>query len=35
MSLNMGPVCNQDTSAKTTSFYKLMASFDSLFFGYH
>ena len=30
MSLNMGCVCNEDTSAKTTSFYKLMASFDFL-----
>ena len=30
MSLNIGPVCNQDTSAKATSFYKLMASFDFL-----
>ena len=30
MSLNMGRVCNEDTSAKTTSFYKLMASFDFL-----
>ena len=28
MSLNMGRVCNQDTSAKATSFYKLMTSFD-------
>ena len=28
MSLNMGCVCNQDTSTKATSFYKLMASFD-------
>ena len=30
MSLNMGHVCNQDTSEKATSFYKLMASFDFL-----
>ena len=30
MSLNMGCVCNQDTSAKATSFYKLMTSFDFL-----
>ena len=30
MSLNMGCVCNQDTSAKATVFYKLMASFDFL-----
>ena len=30
MSLNMGRVCNQDTSAKATSFYKLMTSFDFL-----
>ena len=30
MSLNMGSVCNQDTSTKATSFYKLMASFDFL-----
>ena len=30
MSLNMGRVCNQDTSTKTTSFYKLMISFDFL-----
>ena len=30
MSLNMGSVCNQDISAKATSFYKLMASFDFL-----
>ena len=28
--MNMGSVCNQDTSAKATSFYKLMASFDFL-----
>ena len=28
MSLNMGRVCNQDTSAIATSFYKLMTSFD-------
>ena len=26
----MGRVCNQDTSAKATSFYKLMTSFDFL-----
>ena len=26
----MGFACNQDTSAKTTSFYKLMTSFDFL-----
>ena len=26
----MGRVCNQDTSEKATSFYKLMASFDFL-----
>ena len=31
MSLNMGRVCNQDTSAKATSFYKSMTSFDFLF----
>ena len=30
MSLNMGRVCNADASAKATSFYKLMASFDFL-----
>ena len=30
MNLNMGRVCNQDTSAKATSFYKLMTSFDFL-----
>ena len=30
MSLNMGSVCNQDISAKATSFYELMASFDFL-----
>ena len=30
MSLNMRCVCNQDTSAKATSFYKLMTSFDFL-----
>ena len=30
MSLNIGHVCNQDTSAKATSFYKLMTSFDFL-----
>ena len=30
MNLNMGHVCNQDTSAKATSFYKLMTSFDFL-----
>ena len=30
MSLNMGRVCNQDTSAKAISFYKLMTSFDFL-----
>ena len=30
MSLNIGRVCNQDTSAKATSFYKLMTSFDFL-----
>ena len=30
MSLNMGRVRNQDTSAKATSFYKLMTSFDFL-----
>ena len=30
MSLNMGRVCNQETSAMATSFYKLMASFDFL-----
>ena len=30
MSLNMGSVCNQDASAKATSFYKLMTSFDFL-----
>ena len=28
--MNMGSVSNQDTSAKATSFYKLMASFDFL-----
>ena len=31
MSLNMGCVYDQDTSAKATSFYKLMISFDFLF----
>ena len=30
MSLNTGRVRNQDTSAKTSSFYKLMTSFDFL-----
>ena len=30
MSLNIEHVCNQDTSAKATSFYKLMTSFDFL-----
>ena len=36
MSLNMGRVCNQDISAKATSFYKLMTFFDFLsFFGCH
>ena len=30
MSLNIGRVFNQDTSAKATSFYKLMTSFDFL-----
>ena len=30
MSLNIGRVCNQDTLAKATSFYKLMTSFDFL-----
>ena len=30
MSLNIWHVCNQDTSAKNTSFYKLMTSFDFL-----
>ena len=30
MSLNIGRVCNQDTSAKATLFYKLMTSFDFL-----
>ena len=30
MSLNIGPVFNQDTSAKAASFYKLMTSFDFL-----
>ena len=30
MSLNIGRVFNQDTSAKATSFYKLMGSFDFL-----
>ena len=30
MSLNMERVCSQDTSAKVTSFYKLMTSFDFL-----
>ena len=30
MSLNMGRVCNQETSAKATSFYKLMTSFGFL-----
>ena len=29
MSLDMGCVCNQDTSAKATSFYKLITSFDN------
>ena len=28
MTLNMECVCNQDTSTKATSFYKLMTSFD-------
>ena len=28
MNLNIGRACNQDTSAKATSFYKLMTSFD-------
>ena len=32
MSLNMGRVCNQDTSTKVTAFYKLMTSFDLLSF---
>ena len=32
MSMNMGSVCNQDTLAKATSFYKLMAFFDFLSF---
>ena len=30
MRLNMGHVCNQDTSVKATSFYKLMIFFDFL-----
>ena len=30
MSLNIGRVFNQDTSAKATLFYKLMTSFDFL-----
>ena len=30
MSLNMGRVCNQNTSRKATSFYKLMTLFDFL-----
>ena len=30
MSLSMGRVCNQDTSSKANSFYKLMTSFDFL-----
>ena len=30
MRLNMLRVCNQDTSAKATLFYKLMTSFDFL-----
>ena len=30
MNLNMGHVCNQDTSARATLFYKLMTSFDFL-----
>ena len=30
MSLNLGRVCNQDTSAKATSFYKLITFFDFL-----
>ena len=30
MNLNMGRVCNEDTSAKATSFYKLMTFFDFL-----
>ena len=30
MSLNIWRACNQDTSAKATSFYKLMTSFDFL-----
>ena len=30
MSMNIGSVSNQDTSAKATSFYKLLASFDFL-----
>ena len=30
MSLDIGRVCNPDTSAKATSFYKLITSFDFL-----
>ena len=30
MSMNMGCLCNQDTSAKANSFYKLMTFFDFL-----
>ena len=30
MSLNIRRVCNQDASAKATSFYKLVTSFDFL-----
>ena len=30
MSLNMGCLCNQDTSTKAISFYKLITSFDFL-----
>ena len=31
VSLNMGRVCNEDTLARATLFYKLMTSFDFLF----
>ena len=30
ISLNMGRICNQNTSATVSSFYKLMTSFDFL-----
>ena len=28
MSLNVGRICNQDTSTKALSYYKLLTSFD-------